>query len=372
MDWVRKTLLCNNENLIRKEIWEYKDDDKKSGRFEVDVFIGKQLNVLNLKNLSLKDINDYAIFLKKTAEKVYGSDELKNEIDKCPCCEAAVCDKNHEFEVLEVVYTCCWQCGHVFVKFQPSQEKLLNLFSESEEHSFVYTDRKNINVRLNEVVKPKLDWLKKIYKNNINSEVKSILDVGAGGGHFVEVCRSSGITAEGYEISNHSRRFAKQVFNIDLLNENFLNKKSNHSTFDVITFWGLLEYVPEPKKFIELAHSYLKKDRGMLVIEVPRFDCISSSAQKIKGSKISRHLDPTSHVNCFTDASLATLLYKCRFKPVAVWYFGMDAYELFVQIALKLNDDKIIEEIASFIPQIQASLDSAYLCDDIIVAAVPF
>ena len=82
-------------------------------------------------------------------------------------------------------------------------------------------------------------------------------------------------------------------------------------------------------------------------------------------------MDPTSHVNCFSDASLATALYLEGFKPIAAWYFGMDAYEMLTQMAIKMNNEGMVSELATLIPNLQASMDAVHLCDDIIVAAVP-
>ena len=56
---------------------------------------------------------------------------------------------------------------------------------------------------------------------------------------------------------------------------------------------------------------------------------------------------------------------------LAAWYFGMDAYELLVQLAIQLAHPEMMARLAPLIPGLQACLDSAELCDDIIVAAVP-
>jgi hypothetical protein len=82
-------------------------------------------------------------------------------------------------------------------------------------------------------------------------------------------------------------------------------------------------------------------------------------------------MDPSTHVNCFTDASLVTALVLSGFRPVAAWYFGMDAYELLSQLALHLDDGAMMEKLAHIIPGLQHSLDSARLCDDMILACVP-
>ena len=87
------------------------------------------------------------------------------------------------------------------------------------------------------------------------------------------------------------------------------------------------------RDFLKAAKQHLKPD-GMLVVEVPRADCLSTAVLSQEGAVVARHLDPTSHVNLFSDKSLFTLLRSEGFEPVAVWYFGMDAYEFFVQSAL--------------------------------------
>ena len=109
----------------------------------------------------------------------------------------------------------------------------------------------------------------------------------------------------------------------------------------------------------------------MIVVEVPRFDCVGTSIQRQYPDTVARHLDPTSHVNCFTDASLMTALLACGYKPVAAWYFGMDAYEFLVQLALHADACPVMEQFSSLIAPLQNCLDAGLLCDDIIVAAVP-
>jgi hypothetical protein len=108
-----------------------------------------------------------------------------------------------------------------------------------------------------------------------------------------------------------------------------------------------------------------------LVVEVPRFDCFGSAVQEQFPTTVARHLCPTSHVNVFSDGSVAEALYRSGFKPVAAWYFGMDAYELLVQLSLHSHDGDIIHQLAHLIPPLQASLDSGLLCDDLLIAATP-
>jgi hypothetical protein len=67
-----------------------------------------------------------------------------------------------------------------------------------------------------------------------------------------------------------------------------------------------------------------------------------------------------------------TALARNGFRPVAAWYFGMDAYELLVQIALRSpNGAEVLERSAALIPYVQSCLDAARACDDIVLACVP-
>jgi hypothetical protein len=108
----------------------------------------------------------------------------------------------------------------------------------------------------------------------------------------------------------------------------------------------------------------------MIIVEVPRYHCLSTAIQKACPQYIARHMDPSTHVNCFSDSSLATALFDSGFRPVKIWYFGMDAYEIFVNLALASGDTGALGKWAEHIPLVQSFLDAARLCDDIVVAAV--
>jgi len=369
--WTRKINLDWPHEAQQEEIWQYEDNGKILGQFPVQVIKGKSLDILGLKGTSLQEILDYAKVLKKTADKLYAPDNKTKPLLKCPCCDVTTDRAVPACAIFGIPYKRCWQCGHAFVATQIPPKSLEKFFSDSEECAVVYTDKKSLAVRQAQIIKPKLEWIKQIFLRHFDYEVTSVLDVGAGGGHFVAGCLDDGIKAKGFELSKASITFAKEIFNVDLISNDFLTYNIANHPFDVLTFWGLLEYTPEPRNFIRRAQEYFKDKDGMLVVEVPRFDCISTSIQQECPDTIARHLDPTSHVNCFSDASLATALYLEGFKPIAAWYFGMDAYEMLTQMAIKMNSEKMVSELATLIPNLQASMDAVHLCDDIIVAAVP-
>ena len=52
---------------------------------------------------------------------------------------------------------------------------------------------------------------------------------------------------------------------------------------------------PAPDIFLEAARRRLEQDHGMLIVEVPRVDCLGTAAQTTRDAVVARHLDPTSH-----------------------------------------------------------------------------
>jgi 2-polyprenyl-3-methyl-5-hydroxy-6-metoxy-1,4-benzoquinol methylase len=369
--WTRTVALDGGAVGECTETWTCAGADGAPRAFDVEVTVGKRLDVVALKGASTDEIREYADFLKQTASHLYAPSRPRREVEACPCCEAPAAAAATSFVVFDVPYSRCATCGHTFVRSQPSTETLTELFAESEEHSTTYTDRASLEPRLQQVMRPKLDWVARTYERRRGCEPRSVLDVGAAGGHFVEVARRLGLRAEGFEISKASRRFAKAVFDIELSDADFLTGPVRPGAFDLLTFWGLLEYTPEPRRFLERARQWLDAQTGMLIVEVPRVDCVGTAVQVACAETIARHLDPTSHVNLFSDASLASVLVRAGFRPVAVWYFGMDAYELLMQMALRLDGAPVMDRLASFIPALQASMDAGRVCDDIVVAAVP-
>jgi SAM-dependent methyltransferase len=367
MGWTRTSELAGVPRDRGSERWNYRAGDLNVS-CEVEVTIGKALDVLGLKGTALSDIQDYADFLKKTAAELYAPDQPRRTLTHCPSCGADA-KAPDAITVYGQGYARCGACGHGFIRHQPTAAALDAVFAGSDEHAAIYVDRAGLEIRLAQIIAPKADWVLAHYRRLYGTTPESALDVGAGGGHFVEALRRRGIAAEGYERSRASRHFAKEAFGVALRDGDFLAEAP--VPYDLVTFWGLLEYVPEPRRFLAQARRSLSSANGLLVVEIPRLDCFGTAVQRALPDTVARHMDPTSHMNAFTDASLATALVETGFRPVAAWYFGMDIYEFLVQVALRLEEPRLLAELADLIPALQASLDQGRQCDDLVIAARP-
>ncbi len=369
--WRKTCALTPSPAGQAQERWELWEDERILASYPVQVRTGKPLDVVGFKSPRLDELKSYAAHLAASARQLYAPEAALSALPACPACLLDSAQVEPQAAILGVAYGRCPRCGHLFVPRQPSTQAWESFFSASDEHAAAYTDSQAIEQRLAQVVMPKAQWLTQAYQDLYGRAPASLVDVGAGGGHFVEGARRLGCQAQGYELSRASRAFARQNFGLDLRGDDFNRLPPQAGSLDVVTFWGLLEYTPKPRRFLETAHACLGRRESLLVLEVPRHDCLGSALQQAVPTRIARHLDPTSHVNCFSDASLAWALHDCGFTPVAAWYFGMDAYELLLQLAWELDDQEIIARCAPLLLPLQACLDAGRVCDDLVVAAVP-
>jgi len=77
------------------------------------------------------------------------------------------------------------------------------------------------------------------------------------------------------------------------------------------------------------------------------------------------------HINCFTDSSLSTAFLKSNLDIAAAWYFGMDAYELMMQISNQFKGNQILRDMGEYIPPFQSGLDLARMSDGMALVGKP-
>ena len=186
----------------------------------------------------------------------------------------------------------------------------------------------------------------------------------------MKLCNDKGISCDGIELSKSGINFAKKNFNIDLYNKDIIEewKFFRDNDYDLVTCWGLIEHVTHPLKLLKTISKILNNKNSMLTGSVPRLNSLSSIIQKLFPKKVIRHLDPLGHIQMFTDLSLSSLIYDSNFKLNSVWYFGMDAYELLMQLASLSKNDILLNK--KIIDELQLFMDLNSLSDSMIFTAI--
>jgi SAM-dependent methyltransferase len=116
--------------------------------------------------------------------------------------------------------------------------------------------------------------------------VKSLLDVGSGYGSFVLVARAAGIDAHGVELAPYEVRFARERLAAERPSddaEDVYRDGDAHTlpfpdaTFEAVTFWNVLEHVPDASRAIAEAARVLRPG-GVLALIAPNYAALRREA----------------------------------------------------------------------------------------------
>ncbi len=142
--------------------------------------------------------------------------------------------------------------------------------------------------------------------SRVDNGSKSLLDYGAGTGHFLLEAKKSGWKIEGVEISGDAREVAKKDNALELHDpEQFEVEGGKYS---VITLWHVLEHLPNLNEHLQSFYAGLQSG-GKLVIAVPNHE---SNDSKHYGENWAA-LDVPLHLWHFKKSSIQALAKKHGF-----------------------------------------------------------
>lgn len=335
--------------------------------FDVRVKLGKPANLVALKREVLARFADNVGSLNERTRTLYrGSLE---SVAACPICDSATGNAVPFSKVCGAHYTRCTRCEHVFVSPRPSEATVQAFYSQDASYAATYTSIQTALQRVNEVALPKARWAADVYQRAHGRAPRKVLDVGAGAGHFVKACRDLGVGCDGVEISAPSLGFCREHFGFELIDRDFVTDAASFTDVDVVTFWGVIEHVPEPRRLLKAARRVLSAG-GICVVAVPRWDCLGAFVQRQFLESIVRHMQPLGHLHLFSATSLLTALDALGTRPLEAWYYGMDAYELMVQACHVAGSERALSALAPAINPIQLGIDHGRLSDEIAVAVL--
>ncbi len=369
MKWYKKSLLEDSGDHSQEK-W-IRDDKHNSYEFVVDIYLGKKTNLLKLKKNIVDDIQKQLLYYKDSRIKLYDND--LEEVNNCPVCHAEASNAHPKVNIYGANYHQCANCTHVYVIQRPSKKSINDFYLNNVTYAATYTDKKSAESRLNSIAVPWVEWMVDVYSKKYGKMPKRVLDVGSGAGHFVEACRRRGIKAEGIELSESSRDFSRKIWEIELDGRDFLEVYQEYKSYDVVTFWGLLEHTPNPGKILSGARDIVGQSDlgGMVISKIPRWNSLSSSIQRINNDTIIRHLDPMGHIMAFTDASASELYFLNGFKPSAAWYYGMDVYETLMQIGHSIGNYDHFVNTGEIQMELQQYIDEARFSDGLTLVGLP-
>ncbi|NFQ00883.1 class I SAM-dependent methyltransferase [Clostridium sporogenes] len=134
----------------------------------------------------------------------------------------------------------------------------------------------------NEVLTEQRKYMYKLEYNLINkfihkSKQKKVLDVGCSGGKFLDLFNDDGYKCFGVEFGKEAAQEAARKYKVWYGVFPDLNIEEK---FDLIIFRGVMQYTPNPKKYLEKASSLLNKDGYIYITSTPNMDSYCSKLFK--------------------------------------------------------------------------------------------
>ncbi|WP_424151547.1 class I SAM-dependent methyltransferase [Selenomonas noxia] len=146
-----------------------------------------------------------------------------------------------------------------------------------------------------------------------------VLDVGCGNGSFLDVYKKQGYETFGVEYGKEAATTAEKRHRVRY--GVFDEMDFGEEKFDLIIFRGVLQYIPNPKLYLEKAVHLLKSDGGHLFITAqPNMDAL---AFRLFGKFFTEPVTGADFIG-FTEPALTAYLDKIRLRKIGERYFYIE------------------------------------------------
>ncbi len=328
----------------------------------IDKKHGKPFDYFRLGK-SVKEGRSLLQYMKSKAEELHAKAEQTGavtRVERCPVCASP--QKTLLFHYLGFPYWQCQnpECQHVFVGDIIAEAIRNEFFASDSEYSIKnYCDPDKAMFRVKNISEPKVNYALQYAPENAHSW----LDVGCGSGETVYVLQQQQWQAIGLELSRIDVEFGRAFFNIDLREQTLeaFSSENPDSQFDVVSFFGVLQCVPEPTPLVKTAVQHLKSG-GLIVVEVPHYDAVVTSAiRSFPHHPTIASFNGITTLHSFTHQSIQKIFTDSGLEMQAVWYFGTDIFEILNQWSF--SDEGFIgsplyETLLTFANDFQQVIDS--------------
>jgi len=224
-----------------------------------------------------------------------------------------VCGSRHLYYSFSLAHHRVVQCNYcrlMLINPQPSDETLRNIYGGNY---FIFSD-KNEGVRHVQNLKKSTAsrYLDLLIPNGVDAGT-SLLEIGCGGGDFLEVAASRGLKVTGVEYSSHACADAREKlkeFDAEVFQGEINVLAGSGEQFDYIVFCDVLEHVRDTRLFLRQVFELLKPD-GKVFCVVPSLDSWSAKLLKTKWMEFK-----LEHLTYFDTQNLRSLLFQEKFSEI--------------------------------------------------------
>lgn len=205
----------------------------------------------------------------------------------------------------------CADCGLTYVTPRREPDKLREMYlvdywQSSSAKDFGYTNYLKDEKLYLKTYRRRFAAVRKYY-----SKPARVLDVGCAAGYFLSVAKENGWNCTGVEVSPVVGAFARDRYGLDIRQGTLLEQKFEPASFDFITFWDVVEHLPDPQAVLREARRLLAPG-GKLLVETQN---VNSRFARWMGPRW-HHYKHAEHIYHFNPRTIQQLLAQCGFEPV--------------------------------------------------------
>jgi cyclopropane fatty-acyl-phospholipid synthase-like methyltransferase len=331
----------------------------------MDRYYGKQIDPRELKQNDFDDLQYKMATSRERAAEYLSQTDLT--VEECPIC--GIDQREPVLEMYDIEWVQCQECTHVYQPEILSQEALIEFYESSEEYAATYTDEEQLEYRLENITKPKFDFI----LEKASLDPSRWLDVGCGNGGSVHYLESRGWEATGLEVSEHSVQTAAEYFGVELEQQtlNSYTAENPDAEFDGISMFGYLDLVQDPMRDLQTASEMLREG-GVLALHVPQYDSVSLQVQQAFPDQAVRVLG-WNMLHFYTEQSLRNAFKQTGFEAQTSLYYGLDFYELLTNLCLTVDgviESEMYEYFMKQLNEFQEVIDQSEMSDYFTVIAV--
>jgi SAM-dependent methyltransferase len=191
--------------------------------------------------------------------------------------------------------------------------------TSSSAQSYVYGDSPDAGTRFGPMqwLLRALRWMRA--RKFVRRRPGRALDVGCGDGSFLVALAQHGWEVFGTELSEAIAMTAKRRLGNGVLVGAIELGGHRGASFDLVTFWHVLEHLDDPQKALAEARRLVKPD-GTVVVAVPNVD--SLQAHLFKQDWL--HLDVPRHRWHFDTHTLSKLAERCDLRVTCIRHFSLE------------------------------------------------
>jgi len=138
-----------------------------------------------------------------------------------------------------------------------------------------------------------------------------VLDVGCAAGFFLSVAKERGWTCTGVEVSPAMAAFARERYGLDVREGTLEEQRLEPASFDLVTFWDVIEHLPDPLAVLKAARGLLAPG-GRLLLETQN---VASRFARVMGRRW-QHYKHAEHLYHFDPATVRRLLGDAGFDVI--------------------------------------------------------